>query len=137
MKKVEDITDVTGGSADLSDVGDVIDEVVNDIKPITILTDDNFANTTGISDSGSPTDDSPTNDSPTNDSPADDKKPGWIVTSAECKNREKCDKVKQTIVGNKDGIDEVTNGTVQFGTVQTTDRNWLIISRLWLEAYDS
>ena len=138
MKKVEDITDVTGGSADLSDVGDVIDEVVNDIKPITILTDDNFANTTGISDSGSPTNDSPTNDSSTNDSPADDKKPkGWIVTSAECKNREKCDKVKQTIVGNKDGIDEVTNGTVQFGTVQTTDRNWLIISRLWLEAYDS
>ena len=104
LKKIEDITDVTGGNADISDVGDVINEVVNDLNPITILTDDNFANTTETD--------------------------GWIVTSAECENREKCDKVKQTIVGNKDGIDEVTNGTVQFGTVQTTDRNWLLISRL-------
>ena len=94
--------------------------MVNDLNPITILTDDNFANTTGISDS-------PTDDSPTNGSPADDKKPkGWIVTSAECENRHKCDKVKQTIVGNIDGIKEVTNDTVQFGTVQITDRNWLM-----------
>ena len=98
--------------------------MVNDLNPITILTDDNFANTTGISDS-------PTDDSPTNGSPADDKKPkGWIVTSVECENRDKCDKVKQTIVENIDGINGVTNDTVQFGTVQTTDRNWLMARSL-------
>ena len=94
-----------------------IDEVVNDLNPITILDDENFANTTGISDS-----DSSTNGSPTNDC----NNCGWIVTSAECENREKCDKVKQTIVGNIDGIKDVTNDTVQFGTVQSTDRNWFM-----------
>ena len=119
MKKVEDIADVTGDNADIvdiSNIAEVIDDVINGVNPIPILNDNNFANTTGISDP----------DSSTNaESGVNDKKQnGWIVTSAQCDNSDKCDKVKQTIVGSIDDIKEVTNGTVQFGTVQTTDRNW-------------
>ena len=121
MKKVEDITDVTGGHGDISNIADVIDDVINDVNPIQIINDGNFVDTTGISES----------DSPTNDQSGD----GWIVTSAECENRDKCDKVKQTIVGSIDEINEVTNNTIQFGTIQTSDRKWFTY-HLRLKAYD-
>ena len=112
---------MTGENADIGDmsnIGDVIDEVVKDVNPITKLNNDNFETTTGISGSNSST---------TNEPEANEKPPsGWIVTSDECKNRDECDKVKQTIVESIDEIKVVTNDTVQFGTVQTSDRNWLM-----------
>ena len=120
MKKVEDISDVTGANIDMSDIsniGDVIDSAVNDINPITILNDENFLDTTGISDS----------DSSTNEETDQNQPSGWIVTSAECVNRDECDKVKQTIVESIDEIKEVTDDKVKFGTVQTSDRTGIMI----------
>ena len=115
LKKVQDISDVTGGNVEIGDIssniGDVIDTVVNDINPITALNDDNFGDTTG------------TSNSTTDDQSEGDTKPsGWIVTNADCDNRDECEKLKQTIIASNDEIKDVTDGKIKFGTVQTTDR---------------
>ena len=120
LKKVQDISDVTGGNIEIGDIssniGDVIDTVVNDINPITPLNADNFGDTTG------------TSDPPTDNQPEDDIGCvldigcGVIVINADCDNRDECEKLKQTIIASNDEIKDVTDGKIKFCAVQPTDR---------------